>query len=384
MAMKITNLNLYLVRPRWCFLEMETDEGVTGWGEPVLEGHCDAVKACVEEMKPYLIGQDPARIEDLWSTIYRAGFYRGGGVLMSAIAGIDQALWDIKGKVFGAPVYQLMGGKCRDSIRVYSWIGGDRPSDVGKAAKERMDAGFTAVKMNATEELQFIDSYAKIDQVLERVASIREACGKYFGIAVDFHGRVHKPMAKLLAKKLEQFDPMFIEEPVLCENMEDFPEIAAACNVPIATGERLFTRWDFKRLLQTGGVDIIQPDLSHAGGLTEVKKIASMAEAYDVALAPHCPLGPIALSACLNVDATCYNAAIQEQSIGIHYNVGKSVLDYVKNQSDFAFVDGYVQMPQLPGLGVDVNKDHVLEEAKTPHTWKNPVWRHKDGSVAEW
>ncbi|MCI8400172.1 MAG: galactonate dehydratase [Oscillibacter sp.] len=382
--MKITNLNLYLVRPRWCFLEMETDEGVTGWGEPVLEGHCDAVKACVEEMKPYLIGQDPARIEDLWSTIYRAGFYRGGGVLMSAIAGIDQALWDIKGKVFGAPVYQLMGGKCRDSIRVYSWIGGDRPSDVGKAAKERMDAGFTAVKMNATEELQFIDSYAKIDQVLERVASIREACGKYFGIAVDFHGRVHKPMAKLLAKKLEQFDPMFIEEPVLCENMEDFPEIAAACNVPIATGERLFTRWDFKRLLQTGGVDIIQPDLSHAGGLTEVKKIASMAEAYDVALAPHCPLGPIALSACLNVDATCYNAAIQEQSIGIHYNVGKSVLDYVKNQSDFAFVDGYVQMPQLPGLGVDVNKDLVLEEAKTPHTWKNPVWRHKDGSVAEW
>ena len=384
MAMKVTNPNLYLVRPRWCFLEMETDEGVTGWGEPVLEGHCDAVKACVEEMKPYLIGQDPARIEDLWSTIYRAGFYRGGGVLMSAIAGIDQALWDIKGKVFGAPVYQLMGGKCRDSIRVYSWIGGDRPSDVGKAAKERMDAGFTAVKMNATEELQFIDSYAKIDQVLERVASIREACGKYFGIAVDFHGRVHKPMAKLLAKKLEQFDPMFIEEPVLCENMEDFPEIAAACNVPIATGERLFTRWDFKRLLQTGGVDIIQPDLSHAGGLTEVKKIASMAEAYDVALAPHCPLGPIALSACLNVDATCYNAAIQEQSIGIHYNVGKSVLDYVKNQSDFAFVDGYVQMPQLPGLGVDVNKDLVLEEAKTPHTWKNPVWRHKDGSVAEW
>ncbi len=382
--MKITNLNLYLVRPRWCFLELETDEGITGWGEPVLEGHCDAVRACVEEMKPYLVGHDPSRIEDIWSTIYRAGFYRGGGVLMSAIAGIDQALWDIKGKAFNAPVYELMGGRCRDSMRVYSWIGGDRPSDVGKAAKERMDAGFTAVKMNATEELQFIDSYEKIDQVLERVASIREACGKYFGIAVDFHGRVHKPMAKILAKKLEQFDPMFLEEPVLCEHMEDFPEIAAACNVPIATGERLFTRWDFKRLLQTGGVDIIQPDLSHAGGLTEVKKIASMAEAYDVALAPHCPLGPIALSACLNVDATCYNAAIQEQSIGIHYNVGKSVLDYVKNQEDFAFVDGYVQLPRRPGLGVDVNKELVLEEAKTPHAWKNPIWRHKDGSVAEW
>ena len=382
--MKITNLNLYLVRPRWCFLEMETDEGITGWGEPVLEGHCDAVKACVEEMKPYLIGQDPGRIEDLWSTIYRAGFYRGGGVLMSAIAGIDQALWDIKGKRFGVPVYELMGGACRDSIRVYSWIGGDRPADVGKAAREKMDAGFTAVKMNATEELQFIDTYAKIDEVLERVASIREACGKHFGIAIDFHGRVHKPMAKMLAKKLEEFDPMFLEEPVLCENMEYFPEIAACCNIPIATGERLFTRWDFKRLFKTGGVDIIQPDLSHAGGLTEVKKIAAMAEAYDIALAPHCPLGPIALASCLNVDATSYNAAIQEQSIGIHYNVGKSVLDYVKNQADFTFVDGMVRMPRLPGLGVEVNRELVLEEAKTPHSWKNPVWRHKDGSAAEW
>lgn len=382
--MKITNLNLYLVRPRWCFLEMETDEGITGWGEPVLEGHCDAVKACVEEMKPYLIGHDPSRIEDIWSTIYRAGFYRGGGVLMSAIAGIDQALWDIKGKVFQAPVYQLMGGPCRDSIRVYSWIGGDRPADVGQAALEKKNAGFTAVKMNATEELQFIDSYAKIDEVLERVASIRETCGKHFGIAIDFHGRVHKPMAKVLAKKLEEFDPMFLEEPVLCENMEYFPEIAAACNIPIATGERLYTRWDFKRLLRTGGVDIIQPDLSHAGGLTEVKKIAAMAEACDVALAPHCPLGPIALASCLNVDATCYNAAIQEQSIGIHYNVGKSVLDYVKNQADFAFVDGMVRIPQIPGLGVEVNRELVVEESKTPHSWKNPVWRHKDGSVAEW
>ena len=382
--MKITNLNLYLVRPRWCFLEMETDEGITGWGEPVLEGHCDAVKACVEEMKPYLIGHDPSRIEDIWSTIYRAGFYRGGGVLMSAIAGIDQALWDIKGKVFQAPVYQLMGGPCRDSIRVYSWIGGDRPADVGQAALEKKNAGFTAVKMNATEELQCIDSYAKIDEVLERVASIRETCGKHFGIAIDFHGRVHKPMAKVLAKKLEEFDPMFLEEPVLCENMEYFPEIAAACNIPIATGERLYTRWDFKRLLRTGGVDIIQPDLSHAGGLTEVKKIAAMAEACDVALAPHCPLGPIALASCLNVDATCYNAAIQEQSIGIHYNVGKSVLDYVKNQADFAFVDGMVQMPKIPGLGVEVNRELVIEESKTPHSWKNPVWRHKDGSVAEW
>ena len=382
--MKITKVNTYFVRPRWGFVEILTDEGYTGWGEAVLEGHAAAVLACVNEYKDYLIGHDPSRIEDIHATIYRAGFYRGGGVLMSALSGIDQALWDIKGKVFNAPVYELMGGACRERMKVYSWIGGDRPSDVGAAAKERQDSGFTAIKMNATEELQMIDTYDKVDAVLERVAAIREACGKYFGIAIDFHGRVHKPMAKVLAKKLEEFDPMFIEEPVLCENMECFKEIAAACNIPIATGERLFTKYDFKRLLECGGVDIIQPDLSHAGGITEVKKIASMAESYDAALAPHCPLGPIALAACLNVDATSYNAVIQEQSIGIHYNVGKSVLDYVTNQDDFKFTDGFVDLPKKPGLGVDVNKELVIEENKTPHNWKNPVWRHADGSVAEW
>ena len=382
--MKITAVNTYFVRPRWGFVEILTDEGISGWGEAVLEGHAAAVLACVQEYKDYLIGHDPAHIEDIWSTIYRAGFYRGGGVMMSALSGIDQALWDIKGKVFNAPVYELMGGKCHDRMKVYSWIGGDRPSDVGAAALEKKNAGFTAIKMNATEELQMVDTYDKVDAVLERVAAIREACGKYFGIAIDFHGRVHRPMAKVLAKKLEEFDPMFIEEPVLCEHMDCFKEIAAACNIPIATGERLFSKYDFKRLLEAGGVDIIQPDLSHAGGISEVRKIAAMAEAYDVALAPHCPLGPIALAACLNVDAVSYNAVIQEQSIGIHYNVGKSVLDYVNNKSDFDFVDGYVALPKLPGLGVDVNKELVEEENKTPHNWKNPVWRHADGSVAEW
>lgn len=382
--MKISGIHTYLVRPRWCFVEIETDDGYTGWGEAVIEGKAQTVKACVEEMTEYIIGHDPMQIEDIWTLLYRAAFYRGGPVLMSAISGIDQALWDIKGKYYNAPVYDLMGGKCRDKMKVYSWIGGDRPSDVAKAAKERQRLGFSAIKMNATEELQYIDTYDKIDAVLERVASIRESVGKNFGIAIDFHGRVHKPMAKILAKKLEEFDPMFIEEPVLCENMELFKEISASCNIPIATGERLFSKYDFKRLLSAGGVDIIQPDLSHAGGITEVKKIAAMAEAYDVALAPHCPLGPIALSACLQVDATSYNAIIQEQSIGIHYNVGKSVLDYINNPEDYTFVDGYVQLPKKPGLGFEINKELVLEENLTPHHWKNPVWRHKDGSIAEW
>ena len=382
--MKISDIRTYLVRPRWGFVEIETDAGLIGWGEPVIEGKAATVRACVEEMKPYLIGADPMKIEDIWNVLYRAGFYRGGPVIMSAIAGIDQALWDIKGKYYNAPIYDLLGGACRNSMRVYCWIGGDRPADVGAAALEKKNEGFTAIKMNATEELQMVDSYEKIDAVLERVAAIRESCGKYFGIAIDFHGRVHKPMAKVLAKKLEEFNPMFLEEPVLCEHMSEFKEIARACNVPIATGERLFSKYDFRRLLEEGGVDIIQPDLSHAGGITEVRKIAAMAEAYDVALAPHCPLGPIALAACLQVDACSYNAFIQEQSMGIHYNEFHGPLDYIRNPETYAFVDGHVEIPKLPGLGVEVNRDLVLEENRTPHAWKNPVWRHRDGSVAEW
>ena len=382
--MKIQSIKTFLVRPRWCFVKIETDTGLVGWGEAVLEGKAATVSACIDEMSDYLIGEDPSRIEDIWMKLYRAAFYRGGGILMSAIAGIDQALGDIKGKFFGAPAYQLMGGPCRDRIRVYSWIGGDRPSDVANAALEKKNAGFTAIKMNATEECQFVDSYDKLDAVIERVASIREACGRSFGIAIDFHGRVHKPMAKVLAKKLEPYDPMFIEEPVLCDNWEEFRDIASACNIPIATGERLFSRWDFKKLLKEGGVDIIQPDLSHAGGLTEVKKIAAMAEAYDVALAPHCPLGPIALMACVQADATCHNAFIQEQSMGIHYNEGRGVLDYALNRDDFLFEEGFMKLPTLPGLGIEVNEALVLEESKTPHRWRNPVWRHADGSIAEW
>ena len=298
--MKITKLELFQVPPRWLFLKIETDEGLVGWGEPVVEGRARTVKTAVEELSEYLIGKDPLRIEDHWQCDVPRRFLSRRRSLMSAIAGIDQALWDIKGKYYNAPVYQLLGGACRDKMRVYSWIGGDRPSDVGTAALKAKESGFTAIKMNATEELQYIDSYEKVDQAAGRSSceSVK-VTGPYIGIGIDFHGRVHKPMAKILAKELEPFRIMFIEEPVLPQNNEALKEIARASNIPIATGERMFSRWDFKTLLSDGYVDIIQPDLSHAGGITECKKIASMAEAYDVAFAPHCPLGPIALAACL-------------------------------------------------------------------------------------
>lgn len=382
--MKITKFETFVVPPRWLFLKIETDEGIVGWGEPVIEGRAKTVQAAVEELSEYLIGKDPLRIEDHWQMMYRSGFYRGGPILMSAIAGIDQALWDIKGKFYQAPIHDLMGGACRDSVKVYSWIGGDRPSDVGQAAKEKADAGFTAIKMNGTEELQYIDSFSKVEAVVERVAAIREAVGNDFGIGIDFHGRVHKPMAKTLVKELEQFHPMFIEEPVLPENNEALREIAHATTIPIATGERMFSRYDFKQLLSDGYVDIIQPDLSHAGGITECKKIFAMAEAYDVAVAPHCPLGPIALAACIQVDASSHNVFIQEQSLGIHYNQGSDLLDYITNRDAFKYENGYVEILKGEGLGITVDEEFVREQAKIGHNWRNPVWRHQDGSIAEW
>jgi galactonate dehydratase len=382
--MKIKSYELFQVPPRWLFLKIETDEGITGWGEPVIEGKAATVKTAVDELMEYLIGKDPMNIEDYWNVMYRSGFYRGGPILMSAIAGIDQALWDIKGKFFNAPVHQLLGGKARDSIKVYSWIGGDRPADVVEAALEVVALGFTAIKMNATEELQYVDSYEKIDQAIERIAAVREAVGPGVGIGIDFHGRVHKPMAKILAKGIEPYRPMFIEEPVLPENNEALREIANTVSIPIATGERMFSKWQFKNLLKDGYIDIIQPDLSHAGGITECKKIISMAEAFDVAAAPHCPLGPIALAACLQVDATCHNAFIQEQSLGIHYNEGSDLLDYINDKKIFHYENGYVKIPEGPGLGIEINEDHVRKMVATGHNWRNPLWRHQDGSVAEW
>ena len=382
--MKITDMTLYKVPPRWLFLKLETDEGITGWGEPVIEGRADTVRTAVEEYKAYLVGQNPMKIEDHWQVMYRGGFYRGGPEVMSAISGIDQALWDIKGKYYNAPIYDLLGGACRDRLKVYRWIGGDRPDDVKNSALEAMGQGYSAVKMNATEELHYIDSFSKIEAVCERLAAIRDTVGSKLDVAVDFHGRVHKPMAKVLAKELEQFHLMFIEEPVLSQNNEVLREIANHTSTPIATGERMFSRWEFKNLLEAGYVDIIQPDLSHAGGISECKKIAAMAEAYDVAVAPHCPLGPIALGACIQLDICTPNAFIQEQSLGIHYNKGGDLLDYLADPSIYRYKDGFIENISAPGLGIEINEEAVIEAAARGHNWKNPVWRNFDGTVAEW
>ena len=362
--MKITRLTTYRLPPRWMFLKIETDEGVSGWGEPVIEGRARSVEAAVHELGEALIGQDPARINDVWQVMYRSGFYRGGPILMSAIAGIDQALWDIKGKTLGVPVWQLLGGLVRDKIKAYSWVGGDRPADVIAGIEKLRTIGIDTFKLNGCEEMSLIDSSRKVDAAVNTVAQIREAFGNQIEFGLDFHGRVSAPMAKLLIHELEPYRPLFIEEPVLAEQAEYYPRLAAQTHIPIAAGERMYSRFEFKRVLEAGGLAILQPDLSHAGGITECVKIAAMAEAYDVGLAPHCPLGPLALAACLQVDFVSHNAVFQEQSMGIHYNQGAELLDYVVNKADFAMNDGMFSPLLKPGLGVEIDEALVIERSR--------------------
>lgn len=382
--MKITKLTTYRLPPRWMFLKIETDEGICGWGEPVIEGRAKTVEAAVHEFGELLIGQDPAKINDLWQVMYRGGFYRGGPILMSAIAGIDQALWDIKGKVLNAPVWQLLGGQVRDTIKAYSWVGGDRPAEVIQGIQTLKDIGFDTFKLNGCEELGIIDSARKVDSAVNTVAQIREAFGKDIEFGLDFHGRVSAPMARVLIKELEPYRPLFIEEPVLAEQAEYYPRLAELTSIPIAAGERMYSRFEFKRVLDAGGLGILQPDLSHAGGITECYKIAAMAESYDVALAPHCPLGPIALAACLHIDFVSRNAVFQEQSMGIHYNKGAELLDFVINKQDFEVQGGFFRPLTRPGLGVEIDEEQVIARSRQETDWHNPVWRLADGSVAEW
>ena len=382
--MKVTKLTTYRLPPRWMFLKIETDEGVTGWGEPVIEGRARSVETAVNELSEYVIGKDPARINDIWQAMYRTGFYRGGPILMSAIAGIDQALWDIKGKVLGAPVYELLGGLVRDRMKMYSWVGGDRPADVIAGIRKLQAIGFDTFKLNGCEEMGLIDNSRTIDAAVAVVAEIRAAFGNAIEFGLDFHGRVAAPMARVLIKALEPYRPLFIEEPVLAEQAEYYPRLAEMTSIPIAAGERMFSRFEFKRVFAAGGLSIVQPDLSHAGGITECVKIAAMAEAYDIGFAPHCPLGPLALASCLHVDFVSRNAVLQEQSMGIHYNQGAELMDYVLNKEDFLFHNGYMLPPKKPGLGVDVNEALVVERSRDVADWRNPVWRHPDGAVAEW
>jgi len=303
---------------------------------------------------------------------------------MSALAGIDIALWDLKGRKLNVPVYQLLGGKVRNKVQVYAWIGGDRPKDIEVAAKARIAQGLKCIKMNATEDVNWLDSPSVLDATVERLKAVK-ALGLDAGL--DFHGRLHKPMAKQLAKALEPYRPLFIEEPLLVEHPEALKQLSDSTTIPIAFGERLYTRWDVKRFLEDASIDILQPDIAHAGGISETKRIANLAEAYDVAIAPHCPLGPIALAASIQVALSIPNFVIQEMSLGMHYNVeaGEEDLNtYLVDQTVFNIEDGFVNAPTGVGLGIEIDEDVVRRISKTAEPWKCKEFYGPDGAIREW
>ncbi|MEV0826801.1 galactonate dehydratase [Nonomuraea rubra] len=379
----ITRVETFLVAPRWLFVRVETRSGIVGWGEATCEGRSETVRTAVHQLAELLIGRDALRIEDHWQVLTKGAFYRGGPILASAVAGLDQALWDIAGKHFGAPVHQLLGGPVRDRIRVYGWVGGDEPGEVRDHIAAQIAAGLTAVKMNASGRMSPVATVAELDGVVARVAAAREVLGDHRDVAVDLHGRFTLANARRIAPLLEPYRPLFLEEPVVPENSHLIGEFVRSTTIPVSTGERLYSRQEFLPVLNAG-IAVAQPDVSHAGGITEVRKIAALAEMYDVQLAPHCPLGPIALAACLQVGFATPNYLIQEQSIGIHYNLDADVLDYCVDKTPLAFVDGHIERLTAPGLGIEIDDRAVRAAGEKGHAWRSPVWRHRDGAYAEW
>ena len=383
--MHVESYELFEVPPRWLFLKLTTSTGLVGWGEPVVEGRVKTVRAAVGELlDSYVIGEDPLQIEDHWQAMYKGGFYRGGPILMSALAGIDQALWDIKGKHYGLPVYEFLSGKVRDRIRVFQWIGGDRPEDVASEAKTFLDAGYTALKMDANQNFDIIDTPQKLAEIVERVSYVRNVVGPDVDLALDCRGRITKPMAKRLLAWLEPLNLLFVEEPISPEYNHLLSEISPYTTTPLATGERLYSRLDCRSTLEDGTVDVLQPNVSHAGGISEMYKIALMAETRNVAIAPNCPLGPIALAASVQVDTAIPDFLVQDHGFG-RPNISEATgMEYLENPDAFSFNSGYLEPLDEPGLGIKIDEDVVQRRSEQDVSWQSPLWRRSDGSVAGW
>jgi galactonate dehydratase len=376
-ALKITRLETFLVKPRWLFLKIHTDEGIVGLGEPILEGRARTCATAVEELAPWLIGEDPTRVVHLWQACYKHAFYRGGEILTSVLSGVEQALWDITGKWHGVPVYKLLGGPTRDKIRVYGTAGGRTPDEAAKAIKDAVAAGFNCIKVGSagtrTRHGRLIEPPSFTEDQVAIFAAMRAAAGSDVDIAIDFHGAVPPQTAKRLIKHLEPYHPFFVEEPVQAQNVDVLADITRSTEIPIATGERLFTKWGFRELLEKRAASILQPDLSHAGGIMECRLIAGMAEAYYAGIAPHCPLGPIALAACLQLDAAIPNFLCQE---------GGRITGEGYITTPFRHENGYLPLPTAPGLGVEIDEDAIQD--KIDHDWQNPKRYADDGSAIDW
>jgi galactonate dehydratase len=379
---KIDRVEQFYPRQRMRLVKITTDDGLVGWGESTLEGKPKSTMGAVEELAEYLIGKDPLRIEHHWQHIYRSAFFRGGNVLMSALSGIDQALWDIAGKFYGAPVYQLLGGPTRDRVRLYAhWGIGDR-SEAGLArARERLDylrkaGGYTAFKSGAGGKWRAHEPPARIDQFVACAHLMREWVGPDVELCFDFHGKMTPALAIEVCHQLKSMRPMFVEEPVPQDNVDALKLVSDHVPFPIATGERLLSRWEFRQVLEKQACAYIQPDGSHAGGISELKRIANMAEVYYIHVMPHCAIGPVALAACLNVDAAVPNFLIQE-SVGPDWLTGVA-------QSAWTIRNGFAELSNAPGLGIEVDEKEAAKLTTYTEELGGEWFYESDGSVADW
>jgi galactonate dehydratase len=380
--MKIARIDQFFPRKRMRLVRITTDTGIEGWGETTLEGKPKSTVAAVEELSGYLIGKDPLRIEHHWQHIYRSAFFRGGNVLMSALSGIDQALWDIAGKHHGVPAYQLLGGAVRDRIRVYAHWGIGSTTDEGLArARERLNMlrkkGYTAFKSGPGGKWRGHEPPAVIEEFVRRAFLMREWVGPEAELAFDFHGKMTPALAIEICHELRGMRPMFVEEPVPQENADALKLVSDHVPFPIATGERLLSRWEFREVIEKQAAAYLQPDASHAGGITELKKIANMAEVYYIHVAPHCAIGPVALSACLQVDAVVPNFLIQEQ---VDAGLGDGLL-----REAWEVRDGHIELPTRPGLGFEiVEKEVTQDRGRYEEELGGEFFHEADGSVADW
>jgi galactonate dehydratase len=360
---KVTKIETFVLKNSWVFVKVSTDAGITGWGE-MLKDDAKACAAGALEVGRYLIGQDPNRVVYHWQAIERGAFYRGGPIKTAILSGIDQALWDIKGKVYGVPVYKLLGGPTRDRIRVYGTVSSVTGVNAMKVAPNATRAPF-----------KYIEGQKFVDEVAERFKALREKQGSGVDIAIDFHGAVEPPTASLLIKALEPYQPWFYEEVVQPLNVDIMAELAKKTHIPLATGERIFTKWGFREILENHAAMILQPDVCYAGGITELRLIAGMAEAYYSPIAPHNPQGPCSLAASLQVAASIPNFLIQERGDMEHTNLLAKPLPPVKN--------GYRELPTAPGLGITIDEDKLRAEEGEPLEYKTR-YDPDDGSVIDW
>jgi galactonate dehydratase len=383
--MQVVDYELFAVPPRWLLLKLETDEGLVGWGEPIVQGRLETVRTAVSSLiEEHLLTENPLRPEYHWRKLYQSAYFRGGPVLMSALSGIDQALWDINGRYHDVPVHQLLGGHVRDRILVHKYLSGETAEKLAQEAIQAREQGYRAFKTNLPGEVAPLATPDRLTRAANQVSAIRDIVGDDALLGVDFHGRISKPMARSLLKQLEPYNLAFVDQPLLPEHTETFEALGDQTTIPIATGERLYSRYDFKDLFVNDSVSIIQPDVSHVGGITEMRKLASMAEAFDVAVVPHCPLGPVALAASLQVGFCSQNVVLQEQDLDVHDPEASQWLEYLTDPGVFEFENGYIERLTGPGLGIDVDEEFVREKAKGRVSWYSPVWHHEDGSLAEW